>query len=207
MRAALLALALNAAPASAQYEGPHLYLGDGEELEVQTRADFNADGYPDLAYIVRRGDEEMRELRVITTVVSDVDIGENLPQVLPLDPTALSGAELSFNGKALLFKELTGGTSAVASTHRFRWNRKMEAMQLIGLDAKLYSRTFAHDGAEASWNLLTGDLVTRTLRLNTGPGDQAYNPSPEKRTKKPSPPVRLENAPSGDDLLGWPGGE
>jgi hypothetical protein len=108
-------------------------------------------------------------------------------------------------GNLLLLGELTGGTTAVASTHRFRWDAKLGAMRLIGLDATLYSRTLAHDGMEASWNLLTGDLVTRKLVLNKGKGDAAYARTPVKKSKKPSKPVRLENAPSGDDLLGWPG--
>lgn len=68
----------------------------------------------------------------------------------------------------LLLRDMTGGTTAVASTHRFRWDAKLGAMRLIGLDATLYSRTYAHDGQEPSWNLLTGSLVNRTLRLNKG---------------------------------------
>lgn len=82
----------------------------------------------------------------------------------------------------------------IRRTHRFRWDAKLQAMRLIGLDATLYSRTFAHDGVEASWNLLTGDLVTRTLRLDTGPGDRAYNPVGEKKSKRPVPPLRLEDS-------------
>lgn len=79
-------------------------------------------------------------------------------------------------------------------------------MRLIGLDATLYSRTYAHDGQEASWSLLTGTLVNRTLTLNKGQGDAAYAKVGEKGSKKPSKPLRLEDAPSGGDLLGWIGG-
>jgi hypothetical protein len=202
----LLALALCAAPAAAQV-GLQPMFDAGEELEVELHADFNGDGHADVAYVVR-GDDK-RELRVATTFVTEVEIGENPPQVLALDPYPLGTGQLSVKdsakGKVLVFEDLTGGTTAVASTHRFRWDAKLEAMRLIGLDATLYSRTFAHDGKEASWNLLTGDLVTRTLRLNRGPGDAAYDTVGERKRKKPSPPLRLENAPSGDDLLGWPG--
>lgn len=77
-------------------------------------------------------------------------------------------------------------------------------MRLIGLDATLYSRTYSHDGLEASWNLLTGLLVTRALKLTTGSGDAAYIKVGKRRSKKPSKPLRLENAPTGNDLLGWP---
>ncbi|WP_066529375.1 hypothetical protein [Erythrobacter sp. CCH5-A1] len=207
MRPALLALALLAAPAPMQagaQVGPQPMFDAGEELEVELHADFNGDGHADVAYIVRG--EDKRELRVATTFVTEVEIGENPPQVLALDPYPLGTAQLSekdsARGKVLVLEDLTGGTTAVASTHRFRWDAKLQAMRLIGLDATLYSRTYAHDGEEASWNLLTGDLVTRKLKLNK---ERGYDKVGETTGKKPSPPLKLENAPSGDDLLGWPG--
>lgn len=207
MRPALLALALLAAPAPMQagaQVGPQPMFDAGEELEVELHADFNGDGHADVAYIVRG--EDKRELRVATTFVTEVEIGENPPQVLALDPYPLGTAQISekdsARGKVLVLEDLTGGTTAVASTHRFRWDAKLQAMRLIGLDATLYSRTYAHDGEEASWNLLTGDLVTRKLKLNK---ERGYDKVGETKGKKPSPPLKLENAPSGDDLLGWPG--
>lgn len=201
MKRALLVLALIAVPAAAQ-DGPQPFLADGETIEAETRADLNGDDITDLAYVVSR--EDARELRVVTSVRSEVDIGENPVQVLALDAAPLIGATLALKGTVLLLKDLTGGTTAVASTHRFRWDGQLAAMQLIGLDATLYSRTFAHDGREASWNLLTGDAITRTLRLLPGSKDAAYEITDERRIKKPSAPIRLEDSPSGDDLLGWP---
>lgn len=203
MRTALaLTLALLALPAAAQ-EGPQPVLAEGEAVEVELRADFNADGRADLAYIAAR--EDSRELRVVTSFISEVEIGENPAQVLVLDPYPLGDGVLKLKGNVLLLEDLTGGTTAVFSTHRFRWDAKLAAMRLIGLDATLYSRTYAHDGKEASWNLLTGDLVTRTLRLRKGPGDQAYDKVGQMKRKKPSRPLKLEASPSGDGLLGWPG--
>lgn len=196
------ALLLAAGPAAAQ-DVPQPSLGAGESVETRLQGDFNADGRPDLAYIARG--EDMRQLRVVTSFVSEVEIGENLPQVLPLDPYPLGDGSLKLQRNVLVLEDLTGGTTAVSSTHRFRWDAKLAALRLIGLDATLYSRTYAHDGAEASWNLLTGDLVTRTLRLNRGSGDAAYDKVGEKRAKRPSKPLRLEDSPSGEDLLGWPG--
>lgn len=204
MRTAAAGLALLAAPLAAQ-DGPQPALAQGETVEVETRGDLNADGAPDLAYIAAK--EDSRELRVVTSYRSATDFGENMPQVLALDPYPLGDAELSIRNNVLLLGELTGGTTAVASTHRFRWDPKLGAMRLIGLDATLYSRTLAHDGQEASWNLLTGDLVTRRLKLNKGGGDAAYAKVDEKRSKKRSAPVRLEKSPDGGDLLGWPGAE
>lgn len=203
---AILTLALVTACASAEADPPQPYLTAGETIETKLAADLDGDGNVDIVYVVTRQDS--RALRILfNSVAPDVDRTEI--HNLTLDPYPLVGAQLSVKdsatGNDLIFEDLTGGTTAVASTHRFRWDRSLHAMRLIGLDATLYSRTFAHDGREASWNLLTGDLVTRTLKLNTGSGDQAYNPLDETRTNKPSPPLRLHESPRGDDLLEWPG--
>lgn len=183
-------------------------LEEGETLETELRADLNADGNPDLAYIAAKQDE--RALRVVLTFVNDTDFGELPAQVLALDPYPLADASLKVTGrdqtgKVLVVEELTGGTTAVFSTYRFRLDRQLGAMRLIGLDATLYSRTFAHDGRKASWNLLTGDLHTHTMRLRKDNSDVAYDEVNKRRRKKRSRPLRLENSPSGDDLLGWPG--
>jgi hypothetical protein len=204
VRPVLTALALVAAPVAAQV-GPQPTLSDGESIEFETNGDFNADGIFDVAYIIRRDDNEARELRVVISDVGETHVGEYPAQVLRLDPDALSGAQLTIKGNVLSLKELSRGTSAVASTHRFRWDPRLEAMRLIGLDATLYSRTFAHDGAEASWNLLTGDLTTVTLRLKGSGENATYQRIDERRSKRLSPALRLEDSPSGDDLLGWPG--
>lgn len=204
---ALMALALVSAPANAQADPPQPVLGEGETIETQLTADLNRDGNPDLAYVASK--EDHRELRVVLSYVNETDFGEQRPEVLVLDPYPLGDAQLSVSGgirgKVLVLQDLTGGTTAVASTHRFRWDDKLGGMRLIGLDATLYSRTFAHDGKEASWNLLTGDLVIRRLKLGSPSGDAAYAKLPETRTKKPSPPLGLEDSPSGDELLEWPG--
>lgn len=206
--ALLVAAALLAPPAAAQ-EGPQSFLEEGESIETELRADLNADGIPDLAYVAAR--EDSRELRVVTSYRDELEIGENPVQRLPLDPYPLADATLSARdsakGKVLLLEELTGGTTAIASTHRFRWEPDFGVMRLIGLDAALYSRTFAHDGREASWNLVTGDLVTRTLRLNRSGGEQAYDKVDERRSKKQSPMLLIEESPDGASLLGWPEGQ
>lgn len=208
IRPTLLALLLLATPAAAQ-EVPLLRLEEGETLETELRADLNADGNPDLAYIAAK--EDARALRVILTFVNETDFGELRAQVLALDPYPLADASLKVtgtnqSGKVLVVEELNGGTTAVLSTYRFRLDRQLGAMRLIGLDAMLYSRTFAHDGKKASWNLLTGDLHTHTMKLRNDDSDIAYDEVDKRRRKKRSRPLRLENSPSGDDLLGWPGG-
>lgn len=207
MKTIAIALLLTASPATAQ-EGPQPWLADGETIEVELRGDFNADFVPDLAYVAAK--EDQRELRVVLGFANETDVGELPMQVLPLDPYPLAAASLALSGpvrgKVLLLEELGGGTTAVHSTHRFCWDTKLGAMRLIGLDATLYSRTFAHDGRKASWNLLTGDLHTHTMRLRKDDSDIAYDEVDKRQRKKRSRPLRLENSPSGDDLLGWPGG-
>jgi hypothetical protein len=198
-----LTLTLAGVPVSAQV-GLQPMFESGEALEAELHSDFNGDGHADIAYIVRG--EERRELRVATTVVTDGEIGETPPQVLSLDPYPLGSARLSAKGNVLVLEDLTGGTTAVASTHRFRWDQRLGAMRLIGLDAALYSRTFAHGGQEASWNLLTGDLHTQTLRLRRDNNDIAYDKVDQRRRKRASQPLRLEQSPNGEDLLEWPGG-
>jgi hypothetical protein len=212
VRFAALALALAAGVVSAPVASPAAARSSPQPmfetfkvLEVEVRADFNRDGHADVAYIVR--DEDRRELRVATSVVTDGAIGEAPLQVLALDSDPLGPAQLTVKDNVLLLQELTGGTTAVFSTHRFRWDARLAAMRLIGLDATLYSRTFAHDGQAASWNLLTGLLLTHTMRLRKDDSDIAYDEVDKRRKRKPSPPLRLEQSPSGDDLLGWPGGQ
>ena len=167
-------------------------------IEAAITADLNGDGVEDHASVIRRG-EDLRELSVVTSAAA----GTNPAQVLSLDPGPLVDATLTMKGNVLLLEELTGGTTAVASTHRFRWDKKLGAMRLIGLDAMLYSRTFAHDASKVSWNLLTGAMITQTERLNTGGGDLAYDKTTTRTSRRRSPPVRLENAPSGDVFF-WP---
>jgi hypothetical protein len=188
-------------PAAAQ-EFPEPAVGEAETVEALVRSDFNGDGHKDVAYVTRN--DEARELRVMVTLAGEFDIDIHPPQALALDPAPLGNAVLSVKGNVLILQELSNGTSAIDSTHRFRWNPQLSAMQVIGLDARLYSRTYAHDGAEGSWNLLTGDLVTTRMRLvGEAPDNLRYVASAPKRTKRRTPPLRLEAAPSGADMLDW----
>ena len=74
-------------------------------------------------------------------------------------------------------------------------------MRLIGLDATVYSRTYAHDGFETSWNLLNGDATTRELKLNTGGGDAAYNPGPQHSFKRRIRAQYLADSPDPEAVL------
>lgn len=178
MRKLLLPLAvLAAAPASAQ----DLALPEGDELELRVDGDLNGDGVNDIAYLAHNADS--RALTVMLSVKHELDV-EYRSEVLILD-TSSSPNVLTIEGNVLKLEELSAGTTVFVSTQRFRYDGRGERMRLIGMDAKVYSRTFAHDGFEASWNLLNGDATTRELKLNTsGRDDEAYKPGPQRSFKR-----------------------
>lgn len=193
-----------AASAASQAEGPQSALGVGEAIETEIRADLNGDGYEDRAFIAFQDDQ--RELRVITSYATAIKTSDNLPQVLALDPDPLGPARLEMRGNVLLLIDLTGGTTALQTTHRFRWDPQLRAMRLIGLDATLYSRTIAHDGLTGSWNLLTGEYATHTLRLRRDDSDVAYDEVNRQRRRRPIKPILLQDSPAGESVLSFPKG-
>ena len=172
----LLTLPVAAVPASAQ----ELALPEGDVLEVRADGDLNGDGVNDIAYLAHN--EESRALTVMLSVKGEFDV-DFRPEVLILDPTATPNA-LAIEGNVLKLEEMSSGTTVFSSTLRFRYDGRGEHMRLIGMDATVHSRTFAHDGFEASWNLLNGDATTRELKLNTGDGDEAYKPGRERSFKR-----------------------
>lgn len=209
MKTVLLALtmALIAMPAVA--ERPHLQPMSAEEVkgmiepgELETRldGDLDGDGETDTVFI-GRGDDK-RELIAMLAYRGEVDFGHQPVGVLQLDTYPLGPASLSIRNGVLVIQDLTGGTSAVSATYRYRYDPKAEKMRLIGLDAKAYSRTNAHGWREVSWNLLTGDQIVSEAELNTAGGDQAYAKPTVKKTKRPSGPIHMEGTPSPDDLFG-----
>lgn len=191
---ALLALAL---PGCAGAGGA---LSASSEQTTHATHDWNGDGILDRAAIVE-GDEGL---------ILQFETGgpDGLVQSLTLqDDGSLLYPRVAKEGERLVLTQLTGGTTAVASTHSFAWDSALGAMRLMALEATLYSRTFAHDGLEAVWDPIGGTLATHTLRLRKDGGDQAYDITDEKVTAKPSGPIRLEDAPSGDSLLPYPYGD
>ena len=178
----LVALLLaTAAHAQATEIVPGVELPAGAELETRVSGDLNGDGIEDAAYVAHN--EDSRALTVLLSVRHEVDF-EYRSEVLELELTEFTPGKLALDGTVLTFEDMTGGTTAVSSTRRFRYDGRGEQMRLIGLDATLYSRTFAHDGFEASWNLLNGDVTTRERKLNTGDGDEAYKPGRERSFKR-----------------------
>src|SRR5688572_20439688 len=177
----LVLLAASAAHAQGTQIVPGVELPDGAEIETQVAGDLNGDGLEDAAYVAHSDDA--RALTVLLSVKHEFDF-EYRTEVLELELSEFTPGKLSLDGNVLKFEDMTGGTTAVSSTRRFRYDGRGEKMRLIGLDATVYSRTYAHDGFETSWNLLTGNATTRELKLNTGAGDAAYNPGPQQSFKR-----------------------
>lgn len=188
MRAAIVLLAL-AWPAGAAALEP--VLDPGEELDARIDADFNGDGLIDIAYVTRSEDDR-------NLVVS---VADHATEYLPLETTPLGSGSLTFDKGVVVFEDLTGGTTAYSTTRRYRFDEPNIRMRLIGYDTTLYSRTYAHDGFELSWNLLTGKLVTRELRLNRKGGDAAYDKIVERVTRRKSGKVWLFDTPDPEKLI------
>ena len=190
----LLLVLTAAVPAAAQ----DIQLPPGTELETRTDGDLNGDGVDDIAFLA--GNEDSRSLTVLLSAKGEVD-DDFTAETLELEPTMFGPGTLTIAGNVLTFEDLTGGTTAIASNRRFRYDGLRKRMRLIGLDATVYSRTNAHDGFETSWNLLNGDTITRELRLVEGAGEDAYENGRERRFKRRIRPQFLADSPDPETTL------
>jgi hypothetical protein len=202
---AFLALALAlAAPAWARAAAPDdaallEELPAGSSLESRLDADIDGDGILDVAFVAGNGNERWL---VVKPGSGDGGFGQasvnhNLDH--PLGP-----ASLSVGKHVLLVEDLTGGSTATATTYRYRFDPAAKRMRLIGIDAERYSRTFSHDSLKIGWNLLTGDFVLVRSILNQRPAGRdnaAYRYTNPERTIRKSNPVYMEDTPNPDDLI------
>ena len=172
----------------------------GEEIETRADGDLNGDGDADTVYVVASPDA--RTLRVMLSYRSDVDIGHESGGELKLEPDPLGAAGLTINKGVLTIRDLTGGTTALSATYRYRAVRTAERprMRLIGLDATVYSRTYAHDGNEMSWNVATGDTITTQLKVATA-RDHAYDKLHTRKFRQPVRTIYMEDTPDAEEEL------
>jgi hypothetical protein len=168
------------------------------EIETSIVEDMTGDGVVDQAGIRREGDH-----RVLVVVMGDgkrgwIEIGQSF-----MSPDALGSAELSVVRGVLLVKDLTGGTTALSSTYRWRYDPSVRKMRLIGDDVSLYSRTWAHDGRDVSTNRLTGVQISTFQKL-VGRGENAsYVPSKPVRKTVSRDPIYMGSAPTPERTMGW----
>jgi hypothetical protein len=182
----------------ADYYFNAMELPPGMELETRLDADLNADGLADIAFVARN--DESRVLGVLFGFVEEMDMGHSPAGKTALAADPLGPVSLSAPKGVLVVEDLTGGTTAISSTYRYRYEAKSKRMRLISDDVKLYSRSNAHGWQEISTNRLTGLQIRRSADLDDA-GD--YVDKPETRGKVPTTPLYIEDAPSPETTLGW----
>ncbi len=172
----------------------------GEEIETRLDGDLNGDGDNDTVYVVASPDA--RTLRVMLSYRSEVDIGHEPAGELKLEPYPLGAAGLTIEKGVLTIRDLSSGTTALSATYRYRVARTKERprMRLIGLDSTIYSRTYAHDGDEMSWNVATGDTITSLLKVATT-GDRGYDKLHTRKFKQPVRTIYMEDTPDAEEEL------
>lgn len=186
-------------PVSDQFLLDQLELG--EEIETRADGDLNGDGNLDTVFVVASADE--RHLYVVLSYRGEVDIGHEPGGNFKLEPDRLGPAELTISKGVLTIRDLTGGTTALSATYRYRAaaTKAGQRMRLIGLDATVYSRTYAHDGNEMSWNVANGDTITTLLKI-TGTGeDRAYDKLYTRKFKRPVRTIYMEDTPGAEEEL------
>jgi hypothetical protein len=174
------------------------FVREGLRTESIMAADFDADGRMDQALIVRN-----TEQRVLLVIMGDKGGGFRRIGYGPLDDHPLGETQLSAPKGVLVVEDLTGGTSAIQSTYRFRYEKATDRMRLIGDDVSSYSRTNQHGTTTISTNRLTGKRIT-TINELVGEGENAQLGADQvTRTTVPvEPKFYLEDAPTPDTTLG-----
>ena len=218
-RAGLLALALAAAPALAADTSasagatasadPWRFPAEAQEgldfvregLRTQgiMSADFDGDGRMDQAIVVYN-----TEQRVLLVLMANKSGGYRRIGYGELPGHPLGEASLSAPKGVLVVEDLTGGTSAIQSTYRYRYEKGSDRMRLIGDDVSHYSRTWQHGSTKVSTNRLTGKRITTVNELVGEPGPNAeLGPDTETKSTVPTEPkIYLGEAPAPEATLG-----
>lgn len=190
-------LASTAAPAAEPVAGLEKLLPIGAEIEARADADFTGDGLVDAAAVAVKDDDRL----LVVAAGSPrglMKIGQTA-----MDPGPLGSAELSVVRGVLIVEDLTGGTTALSSTYRWRYDPVRQKMRLIGDDVSLYSRTWAHDGRDVSTNRLTGVQISIFQKLK-GRGENAtYMPSKQISKTVSRDPIYMGDEPSPERIMGW----
>ena len=170
-----------------------LFVPKGFTVEAEIDVDFNKDGKADVAAVLKGEDE-----RFVVVAISE---GKGLRRigVGEIEPYSLGEAHLSAPKGVLVIEDLTGGTTAISSLYRYRYEAATDRMRLIGDDVELYSRTNQHDSTKISSNRLTGDRVTTISKLTEAGDYRVMNP---RRSKIKIEALYLENAPDPSETVG-----
>jgi hypothetical protein len=136
---------------------------DNTEIEVRLDGDFTDDGLDDVAFIA--ASEEKRVLIVMAAYADEFDFGYESISQAELETYPLGAASLSIKKGVLIVEDLTGGTTAINTLYRYRFDKTRKRMQLIGDDLTYYSRTNQHDSIKISTNRLTGKSISQVRKL------------------------------------------
>lgn len=170
-------------------------------IETRLDADITGDGLRDIVVVGRSEDE--RRLVVLVGYSTDTDMGYRPVGEMAMDISPLGSAELSLKAGVLIVEDLTGGTTAISSLYRFRYDKPADRMRLIGDDVTLYSRTYTHGSVGISTNRLTGVQVTTRSELRGKGGNVRLVESKPVTTLVSRKPVYMEEAPGPAETLGW----
>lgn len=204
----ILALALAASSATAKPPAQPTESGEirsrlpeGATVEARLADDLTGDGLRDFAVV--GGTESERILIVFAAFSSETDMGYRPIGSMAMDISPLGAAKLSSKAGVLIVEDLTGGTTAISSLYRFRFDKKADRMRLIGDDVTSYSRTNMHGSVKISTNRLTGVQVSTRSELR-GKGDEAkLVPGKGVTSKISRKPIYMEEAPDPSVTLGW----
>jgi hypothetical protein len=168
----------------------------GSTVETRVDGDVTGDGLADTIVVTVKDDD--RRLVVLAAGQRGLArIGETA-----MDPSPLGSAQLRITKGVLIVEDLTGGTTAIASLYRWRFDPAVRKMRLIGDDVSLYSRTWMHDGLDVSSNRITGMRIT-TRQLLRGRGDKAsYVPSKPVGKVISRDPIYMGDEPAPEKTLG-----
>lgn len=182
-------------PATMSEEELISYMPDGATIETRLDADLTGDGLRDLAFVARN--DEVRVLKVMVAYATEVDMGYDPVGEMRMGDSPLADATLSIRKGALIVEDLDGGTTAIQSLYRFRYDSGEGRMRLIGDDVNLYSRTNQHGSTSVSTNRLTGARSTVVSVLE----GEAYVDGPAKRSQVAKKAIYMEQAPTPADTL------
>jgi hypothetical protein len=197
MLAAPIFAADRIAPPSPTAEELALYMPDGTTMESRLDADLTGDGMADVVFVA--GNDDVRVLKVMVAYSDEFNNGYEPVGEAAMETYPLGSASLSVKKGVLLVEDLTGGTTAIQSLYRYRFDPKARRMRLIGDDVTLYSRTNAHDSTRISTNRLTGaQIVTRSVV-----GEDGYTDQPAQKKTVPTKPLYMEDAPTPEKTLDW----
>lgn len=175
------------------------YLPEGAQVETRLDADINGDGLIDVAAVGVADDR--RVIRVMLGYTTQTDLGYRPVGEGSLDLSPLAKASLVVRKNVLIVEDLTGGTTAIQSRYRYRFDSKADRMQLIGDDVTLYSRTNQHGSVEVSTNRLTGQqLITKSSLAPKASAAALIPGKPLARTVSRKP-IYMEEAPLADETI------